>query len=695
MKTVICAVYEEFRAHFVYFWEVRAVMDALQLNELLECSVCLEQLDQSCKVLPCQHTVHKRCLKEIVETRKELRCPECRILVKEDIDDLPANILLVRLLEGLNQKRRNSYDALDSNEKPSDQVTPCARALYDYEPKEAGDLTLHKGEIITLLKQVDENWYEGFSNGCQGFLPANYVEVINPLPSLDDSFDRPIAKALFDFEDEQEQDLLSFKQGDIIGVIRRVDENWCEGKLSGKLGIFPVTFVELNVAARNLIEAAENGSDQTSSVAKPPRKSLTGEPGKVEPKRHTMHFVGQRGEDSQSVGLQRRSLDISSSERLAEELNSSSSTGSISSPNRQSTPRSAGSSPDTTQSLNSRRGSSPSSVSPGHAATGRQGSPVGSNTGGPRPVSAELGKELYVALYTYKPTKDDELELVKNETYCVTDKCKDGWFKGYSVSNPKRGVFPGNYVRLASIHNLLTRSRSSSTDQDNCSNSVLQSNAQPKPPPHQRPPPPRHTTSEGGSQPRFLRSDSAPPHRSQPVMPAEGLVVNLNHARSFVENRNVTQGPSERSRFVPTSPLPPPPSPKSSSFWKKLTGKKKDRARLNPPPPPPPPYQRNIPTGHSALSPPPYDFGGLTTAPSHTQRPRESQLSPHHRVENPPVRERFRVIVAYPPQHEAELELRVGDVVYVTKKRQDGWYKGTLERNGKTGLFPGSFVDSF
>lgn len=36
--------------------------------------------------------------------------------------------------------------------------------------------------------------------------------MINPLPRLDDSCDRPIAKALFDFEDEQEQDLLSFKQ---------------------------------------------------------------------------------------------------------------------------------------------------------------------------------------------------------------------------------------------------------------------------------------------------------------------------------------------------------------------------------------------------------------------------------------------------------------------------------------------------
>lgn len=56
---------------------------------------------------------------------------------------------------------------------------------------------------------------------------------------------------------------------------------------------------------------------------------------------------------------------------------------------------------------------------------------------------------------------------------------------------------------------------------------------------------------------------------------------------------------------------------------------------------------------------------------------------------------RCRAVVPYPPQHEAELELLIGDVVYVTKKRLDGWYKGTLERNGKTGLFPGTFVESF
>lgn len=86
------------------------------------------------------------------------------------------------------------------------------------------------------------------------------------------------------------------------------------------------TCCKLNVAARNLIEAAENAPVQASSG---------GRTSQVEPKRHTMHFVGQRSEEGQSVGVQRHSLDISSAERLTEGLNSSSSTGSISSPNRQ------------------------------------------------------------------------------------------------------------------------------------------------------------------------------------------------------------------------------------------------------------------------------------------------------------------------------------------------------------------------
>ncbi|KAG5849723.1 hypothetical protein ANANG_G00074750 [Anguilla anguilla] len=58
----------------------------------------------------------------------------------------------------------------------------------------------------------------------------------------------------------------------------------------------------------------------------------------------------------------------------------------------------------------------------------------------------------------------------------------------------------------------------------------------------------------------------------------------------------------------------------------------------------------------------------------------------------PIICERYRVVVSYPPQSEAELELKEGDIVFVHKKREDGWFKGTLQRNGRTGLFPGSFV---
>lgn len=37
----------------------------------------------------------------IVIAHKELRCPECRVLVETRLDELPSNILLIRLLEGI------------------------------------------------------------------------------------------------------------------------------------------------------------------------------------------------------------------------------------------------------------------------------------------------------------------------------------------------------------------------------------------------------------------------------------------------------------------------------------------------------------------------------------------------------------------------------------------------------------------
>ena len=54
----------------------------------------------------------------------------------------------------------------------------------------------------------------------------------------------------------------------------------------------------------------------------------------------------------------------------------------------------------------------------------------------------------------------------------------------------------------------------------------------------------------------------------------------------------------------------------------------------------------------------------------------------------------FRCIAPYPAKGPGELELRLGDVVYVIQKRDDGWFRGILHRTGKTGYFPGSFVQN-
>lgn len=88
--------------------------------------------------------------------------------------------------------------------------------------------------------------------------------------------------------------------------------------------------------------------------------------------------------------------------------------------------------------------------------------------------------------------------------------------------------------------------------------------------------------------------------------------------------------------------------------------------------------------------------GGPSSSPNVSQHRKSNSLDAGSKAKPVMVAtERFRCIVPYPPNTEYELELQVNDIIYVHKKREDGWYKGTLQRTGRTGLFPASFVESF
>ncbi|XP_048187064.1 E3 ubiquitin-protein ligase SH3RF2 [Perognathus longimembris pacificus] len=258
-------------------------MDDLTLLDLLECPVCLEKLDVTARVLPCQHTFCKPCLQRIFKAHRELRCPECRTPVAGSVEALPANLLLVQLLDGLRAGRRSgpagslprpgpltARDGRGSRRGPrSPQAgpfrlvpsvrihmdgVPRAKALCSYRGRNPGDLRFNKGDVILLRKQLDENWYQGEVNGLSGVFPVNSVEVIKQLPPPP-----PLCRALYNFDlrdrgKSKSQDCLTFLKDDIITVISRVDENWAEGKLRDRVGLFPILFVEPNLAARHLLE---------------------------------------------------------------------------------------------------------------------------------------------------------------------------------------------------------------------------------------------------------------------------------------------------------------------------------------------------------------------------------------------------------------------------------------------------------
>ncbi|XP_031458934.1 sorbin and SH3 domain-containing protein 1 isoform X22 [Phasianus colchicus] len=185
----------------------------------------------------------------------------------------PRHFAPVDYMETPEEIIRRRYD--DKEMRP-------ARAKFDFKAQTLKELPLQKGDIVYIYKQIDQNWYEGEHHGRVGIFPRSYIELLPPAEKAQPKKPLPLqvleygdAIAKFNFNGDTQVEM-SFRKGERITLIRRVDENWYEGRISGtsRQGIFPVTYVE--VLKRPVVKNAIDYPDPPVSLS--PNRSMTASP---------------------------------------------------------------------------------------------------------------------------------------------------------------------------------------------------------------------------------------------------------------------------------------------------------------------------------------------------------------------------------------------------------------------------------
>ncbi|KAJ3374482.1 hypothetical protein GGF31_007260 [Allomyces arbusculus] len=57
------------------------------------------------------------------------------------------------------------------------------RVTFDFDGESDQELTLRRGQVITVLDEIDSGWWIGECNGARGMFPANYTEPITDTPA--------------------------------------------------------------------------------------------------------------------------------------------------------------------------------------------------------------------------------------------------------------------------------------------------------------------------------------------------------------------------------------------------------------------------------------------------------------------------------------------------------------------------------
>nr|XP_025033661.1 sorbin and SH3 domain-containing protein 1 isoform X8 [Pelodiscus sinensis] len=344
----------------------------------------------------------------------------------------------------------------DTAKRKSGSEMRPARAKFDFKAQTLKELPLQKGDVVYIYKQIDQNWYEGEHHGRVGIFPCSYIELLPPTEKAQPQKLAPMqvleygdAVAKFNFNGDTRVEM-SFRKGERITLIRRVDENWYEGKISGtnRQGIFPVTYVD--VLKRPLVKNATDYPEPPMSLS--PNRSSTASPqafrtdgshaGMTSKSPVTISDSPVNAMSSNSIVPSHHSLragpDLTESEKsyveaVCNEI--------INIAEKSVHYCSVISQPLDSRHMVASNDNKPSLIISQQPQAHQQGvSPDRSQT--PGDILS------YQALYSYIPQNDDELELRDGDIVDVMEKCDDGWFVGTSRRTRQFGTFPGNYVKL-------------------------------------------------------------------------------------------------------------------------------------------------------------------------------------------------------------------------------------------------------
>ncbi|XP_014811680.1 PREDICTED: sorbin and SH3 domain-containing protein 1 isoform X11 [Calidris pugnax] len=524
----------------------------------------------------------------------------------------------------------------DTAKRKSGSEMRPARAKFDFKAQTLKELPLQKGDIVYIYKQIDQNWYEGEHHGRVGIFPRSYIELLPPAEKAQPKKPSPLqvleygdAIAKFNFNGDTQVEM-SFRKGERITLIRRVDENWYEGRISGtsRQGIFPVTYVE--VLKRPVVKNAIDYPDPPMSLS--PNRSVTASP--QSPSSELLHTP-----TPPPLPFARRALSPEvqavTSEWIALTVGVSPSTTPAITPPLPPLPEA---SLPHTDYLSPSAAASPSpTVSLHHSHLS------GSST--PRSIKSPLPPHSSRPRSSYQAAPQSEEKFGGSPSPSVSYSSSPRW----GVESPEN-VLAGQHRAAPSSQAWLQKPREGGSDPEQGAHALPNVSVE-----------------------RCLK----PSQLDMRVSPEKRALGSSEDNQLCQELMAIVQGGKGEKRGERKGDLG-----KFQSGEKKSADSKAFSSSA-------PLSSYALSSSPVTTQPPPR----LTRRVNKPQQPQAQQqgASPD-RSQTPRDIVSYQALYSYTPQNDDELELRDGDIVDVMEKCDDGWFVGTSRRTRQFGTFPGNYV---